>query len=68
MLHLTPALTAYVLFLTLVLGLCFGSFLNCLAWRLVHGERIWRGRSHCALCNHPLGVFDRATVVSFLCL
>jgi leader peptidase (prepilin peptidase)/N-methyltransferase len=68
MLHLTPALTAYVLFLTLVLGLCFGSFLNCLAWRLVHGEQIWRGHSHCALCNHPLSAFDLAPVVSFLCL
>ena len=33
MLHSTPYITAYCLTLAVVLGLCMGSFLNCLAWR-----------------------------------
>ena len=68
MLFLTPALTAYILTLTAVLGLVMGSFLNCLAWRLVHGESVWKGRSHCAVCNHPLAPLDLVPVLSWLFL
>ena len=68
LLFLTPALTAYLLFLTALLGLVMGSFLNCLAWRLAHGESVVRGRSHCALCGHPLSALDLAPVLSWLCL
>jgi len=51
-----------------VLGLVMGSFLNCLAWRLVHGESVLRGRSHCASCGHTLGAADLVPVVSWLAL
>ncbi len=54
--------------LAAVLGLIMGSFLNCLAWRLVHGESVWRGRSHCAVCGHALGPADLVPVVSWLLL
>lgn len=68
MLHLTPGLTAYILSITFVLGLCVGSFVNCLAWRLAHGERVSRGRSHCAACGHTLSALDLIPVASYLSL
>lgn len=68
MMTLTPALTAYLLFLTALLGLVMGSFLNCLAWRLAHGESVLRGRSHCAVCGHTLGWADLVPLFSWLFL
>ena len=68
MLRLSPLLTAYIVFVTALLGLVFGSFCNAWAWRLVHGESIVRGRSHCALCGHPLGARDLVPLVSWLLL
>lgn len=68
MLHLSMALTAYILFLTAILGLAMGSFLNCFAWRLVHGESLTKGRSHCVSCEHSLGVKDLIPIVSYAVL
>lgn len=65
---LSPALAAYLFFLTALLGLAMGSFLNCLAWRLAHGESVARGRSHCAVCGHILGPLDLIPVFSWLFL
>jgi leader peptidase (prepilin peptidase)/N-methyltransferase len=61
-----PGLAAYVLTVTCVLGLVMGSFLNCLAWRLVNGESVLHGRSHCTSCGHVLGPADLVPVVSWL--
>ena len=66
MLYSTPYITAYCLTLAVVLGLCMGSFLNCLAWRLVHGESVLKGRSHCDACGHTLAPRDLVPLVSFL--
>ncbi|MBR3159479.1 MAG: prepilin peptidase [Atopobiaceae bacterium] len=49
-----------------LLGLCMGSFLNCLAWRMTHGESVLHGRSHCTSCGHVLGVRDLVPVFSWL--
>lgn len=68
MLYLTPFITVYLCALAVVAGLCMGSFLNCLAIRLVNGESIAKGRSHCMKCGHVLGFKDLIPVVSFLCL
>lgn len=54
MLYLTPAFTVYCCFVAALLGACMGSFLNCMAWRVVHGESVLRGRSHCDVCGHVL--------------
>jgi len=54
--------------LAAVVGLVMGSFLNCLTWRLVHGESVLRGRSHCAVCGHILGPGDLVPVASWLLL
>ena len=66
MLHLTTRVTVYCAVVAALLGACMGSFLNCLAWRTVHGESVLRGRSHCDVCGHVLGVRDLVPVVSFL--
>ncbi|MGN0038657.1 MAG: prepilin peptidase [Coriobacteriales bacterium] len=65
---LSAPLAAAVLLLAAVWGAVFGSFVNCLAWRLVHGESPWKGRSHCAVCNHELGALDLVPVLSWLFL
>lgn len=59
-------LHVYCLVVVAVLGLCMGSFLNCLASRLVSGESILHGRSHCMSCGHPLGIADLVPVFSWL--
>ena len=65
---LPPPLAAYSVFLALVFGLVFGSFGNAWAWRIVHHERISRGRSHCPVCGHTLGVRDLVPLASWLLL
>ena len=65
MLHLTPFLTVYCCVLAALLGACMGSFLNCMAWRVVHGESVLRGRSHCDACGHVLGARDLVPIVSY---
>lgn len=49
-----------------VLGLVMGSFLNCLAWRMTHGESVLHGRSHCTSCGHVLGPRDLVPVLSWV--
>lgn len=68
MLDTAPLLAAYILFIAALLGLVLGSFCNAWAWRLVHGESIVRGRSHCALCGHPLAPRDLVPLLSWLLL
>ena len=41
-----------------VFGAVLGSFLNCAAWRIAHGESFVKGRSHCTSCGHVLGFLD----------
>ena len=66
MLYLTPAFTVYCCFVAALLGACMGSFLNCMAWRVVHGESVLHGRSHCDVCGHVLTAGDLIPVVSYL--
>ena len=58
MLHLTPFLTVYCCALAALLGACMASFLNCMAWRVVHGES--------DACGHVLGARDLVPIVSYL--
>lgn len=68
----------------IVLGLCLGSFVNALVWRLHEQEAlrkkskrlqskrqalsIWRGRSMCPNCRHVLAAKDLVPVLSWLAL
>ena len=66
MLRLSSFITVYCCAVAALLGACTGSFLACLAWRTVHGESVLRGRSHCDVCGHVLGVRDLVPVFSYL--
>ncbi|MFR8516776.1 MAG: prepilin peptidase, partial [Emergencia timonensis] len=61
-------LTVYIFVVMGIFGAVFGSFINCMAWRIAHGESVLKGRSHCAVCGHPLGAADLVPVFSFLFL
>jgi len=58
-------LRVYVYFLTVVTGLCMGSFLNCCAYRMCHGISVTKGRSRCDRCGHQLGFKDLIPVLSY---
>lgn len=66
MLYAAPAITIYSCFIAALLGACMGSFLNCAAWRIVHGESVLRGRSHCDVCGHVLAPRDLVPVFSYV--
>ncbi len=42
----SPLILAYFIVLAVILGAVLGSFLNCAAWRIAHGESFLKGRSH----------------------
>lgn len=62
------SLLIYCGVVALLLGAVFGSFLNCAAWRISHGESVLRGRSHCPDCGHVLGAGDLVPILSWLFL
>ena len=59
-------LAIYLTCVTALFGLVMGSFLNCVAWRIVQGESWVSGRSHCDTCGHVLEPRDLVPVVSWL--
>jgi prepilin signal peptidase PulO-like enzyme (type II secretory pathway) len=50
-----------------IFGVCIGSFLNCVIYRLEQKRKI-TGRSFCPNCKHKLSWIDLFPVFSFLCL
>lgn len=62
----TPLIMLYILILAFLFGAVFGSYIDCVAWRLVHQERVARGRSHCDVCGHALGAGDLIPIISYL--
>ncbi len=65
---ITDIFTLQLTALSAIIGLIMGSFLNCLSWRLVHGDSVMKGRSHCAVCGHGLGPLDLVPLLSWLLL
>lgn len=63
-----PFITIYFCILAFALGAVFGSFLNCAAWRIAHGESFLHGRSHCTSCGHELSALDLVPIFSWLLL
>lgn len=51
-----------------ILGLFFGSFLNCVIYRLENSKSFLKGRSFCPSCSHTLSCYDLIPVLSFLFL
>lgn len=58
-------LIATILFL---LGLCLGSFVNALVWRIHEERNISTERSMCPKCGHQLAAHDLIPVLSWLIL
>jgi leader peptidase (prepilin peptidase)/N-methyltransferase len=50
------------------LGLCIGSFINVVIYRLPRGESIVTGRSHCTLCGKTIAWYDLFPLGSYLLL
>ncbi|MDB5185915.1 MAG: putative Prepilin peptidase [Candidatus Saccharibacteria bacterium] len=68
-----------VILILVVWGLCFGSFVNALVWRIHEQSKaktkkaraelsIMKGRSMCPHCKHTLGAHDLLPVISWLSL
>ncbi len=51
-----------------LLGLCVGSFLNVVIFRVHEGESVARGRSKCQSCEEPIDARDLVPVLSYLML
>lgn len=62
----TLLIMLHILILAFLFGAVFGSYIDCVAWRLVHQERVARGRSHCDVCGHALGAGDLIPIISYL--
>lgn len=62
----TPLIMLYILLFTFLFGAVFGSYIDCVAWRLVHHEPVARGRSHCDVCGHALGAGDLIPIISYV--
>ena len=55
-------------FILFIFGLCVGSFLNCVVYRLETGQSFLKGRSFCPYCKHKLSFFDLIPIASYLAL
>ena len=60
--------TFFGFFVAFLSGIVMGSFLNCAVMRMLSGEPIVRGRSHCMSCEHKLGALDLVPLFSWLLL
>lgn len=58
----------YCLSVVAVFGLCIGSFLNVVVYRLPRGESLVVTRSHCPTCGHTLAWYDLVPFFSYLFL
>ncbi len=57
-----------VLLFIFLFGLCWGSFLNVVAFRLVHNKPLFFGRSKCPSCNKRIAWYDLIPIVSWIVL
>ncbi|MEE0955964.1 MAG: prepilin peptidase [Eubacterium sp.] len=66
--ELTLGLKLYFYILSFIFGTIFGSFINCMAWRITVGESVVKGRSRCPHCGHVLSAADLVPIFSWLLL
>ena len=55
----------WICFWLAVIGLIWGSFVDCAVSRWAEKKKMFVGRSHCLSCGHELGIADLIPVVSF---
>ncbi len=58
--------TTFILLALALLGLCFGSFVNALVWRLRKRRNFVSERSECTHCHHVLAWYDLIPVLSWI--
>jgi len=58
----------FLIFFIFLFGLCIGSFLNVVIYRLETGEGIVKKRSHCPGCQKTLAWYELIPLASFLIL
>jgi leader peptidase (prepilin peptidase)/N-methyltransferase len=61
-------MTALAAVICFVIGLCVGSFLNVVIYRVPRRESVVRPRSHCPACEAPIADRDNIPVVSWILL
>lgn len=66
--YISSFITVYICLITFVFGITIGSFVNCGALRVLKGEPVAHGRSHCISCGHTLGAADLVPLFSWLFL
>lgn len=54
--------------LTILLGLCVGSFLNVVIYRLPNDMSLAKPASHCPKCQNPIAWYDNIPVLSYIIL
>ncbi len=65
---MNPAIRAATIVLTILLGLCVGSFLNVVIYRLPLGMSLAKPASHCPKCNNPIKWYDNIPLLSYIFL
>lgn len=61
-------MTGFIVVVCAVLGLCVGSFLNVVIWRVPRHESVVRPPSHCPACETEIRPRDNVPVASWLLL
>jgi leader peptidase (prepilin peptidase) / N-methyltransferase len=56
------------LLIVFMVALCWGSFLNVLAYRLVHSKSLFATRSQCPFCHQTIAWYDNIPLLSWLVL
>lgn len=64
--YLDTTALVYLLALCVILGLCMGSALNCLAWRIANKKSWTKGKSICPSCRHELHTRDLIPLLSYI--
>lgn len=59
-------MVVYFAVLVFFLGAVFGSFLNCVAWRISRKMDFVKSRSICPKCGHTLGVIDLIPILGYV--
>lgn len=54
--------------LTLIIGICVGSFLNVVIYRLPNNMNLAKPASHCTKCNYQLHWYDNIPIISYIML
>jgi len=55
----------YILALVIALGLCWGSFLTVIIWRVDDLKSIFKSRSHCDNCRQEIHWYDLIPIISY---